>query len=626
MKNYGRIQGKKPEDIMPYFRTSSILIIIITGSITSAASSISLEELNASEHSLNKVSTSGTVVETFRDEIDPGWEFLVLKDGGTFLPVAFPARTEIDPAVWLDAEISVTGSYFDKNGGARNFAGPYLSVQEPVTNNIRVLTPRTDDPYDCEPLDQTQWIAPKDVVRLGRRSVSGVVLARWDGNYLALRTDQDDTVIVRLRGGHVPPPPGRRICAVGYPETDLYRLHLTRAIWREQANAATPPLETPLRVSLREFFLDESGRSRMLYGSFNGKPITLSGTVRRITPGDAGLRIDLDCRYGRIPVEIDPLASADWSNPSLDTEIEVTGICLMECETWNPNLVLPRIKACRLFVRNAADIKILNRPPWWTPAKLAIVIGVLLVGIIGFAAWSVVLRKIVQRRNRELLKEQIARVSADLRTDERTRLAVELHDALSQTLEGVAFQIAATKDLMAVSPEVAGKTLDAASRMLLSSRMELKRCLFDLRHDALEAKSFDEALRTTLDPISGEAALTVRFNVRREIFTDTSAHIVLCIIRELVSNAVRHGKARHVRVAGEHHDGILSFSVRDDGAGFDAARCPGPAEGHFGLEGIRERVRRLNGVFSLGSFPGGPTRAVVTANTGLHPGLKEVSA
>jgi len=297
-----------------------------------------------------------------------------------------------------------------------------------------------------------------------------------------------------------------------------------------------------------------------------------------------------------------------------ETRIEATGICLMECEVWNPDLVFPHIKACRLFVRATTDIRILSRPPWWTPAKLLLVIGILLVGVVGFAVWSAILRKIVHQRSRELLTEQIAHVSADLRTAERTRLAVELHDALSQNLEGVAFQIAASKDLLAVSPHVAAQSLDAAGNMLLSSRTELKRCLFDLRHDALEASSFNEALRTTLEPISGDATLTIRFNVQRDIFTDTSAHAVLCVIRELVSNAVRHGNAAHIRIAGEYHDNAISFSVRDDGSGFDTEHCPGPDNGHFGLEGIRERIHRLNGVFSIESVPGGPTRATVTVD------------
>ena len=110
----------------------------------------------------------------------------------------------------------------------------------------------------------------------------------------------------------------------------------------------------------------------------------------------------------------------------------------------------------------------------------------------------------------------------------------------------------------------------------------------------------------------GDVALAVRFNVSRSRLLDSTSHSILCIVRELAANAVRHGKARHVRIAGECHDGTISFSVRDDGTGFDTANCPGLSEGHFGLEGIRERVERLRGTFTLRSSPGEGTRADIT--------------
>jgi len=103
----------------------------------------------------------------------------------------------------------------------------------------------------------------------------------------------------------------------------------------------------------------------------------------------------------------------------------------------------------------------------------------------------------------------------------------------------------------------------------------------------------------------------IRFNVPRHRLTDTTAHSILRIIRELVSNAVTHGKATHVRIAGECHGDALSFSVADNGSGFAVDACPGVESGHFGLGGIRERIRGLRGTFTLESQPGKGTRAVV---------------
>lgn len=587
------------------------VILCTTGCPTLATNIIPLSELDKLTFPCKNITICGTAVETFRDQIDPEWDFLVIKEGRDFLPVALRHQSGVNAANWLDAKISITGAYYDKTSGIRLFLGPHLVVANPATNNIHVLTPPPDDAYAYEPLDQSKRIAPKNLTLLGRRSASGIVIARWGSQHFAIRTDLGDTVIVKLRSGSTPPP-GMNVRAVGYPETDLFRLSLTRAVYRKLPHISSMPFGNPVRVTPEAFFRDKEGRDQLHYRLYNGKLITLAGIIRHVAKEPAGLHIDLTCKGHSLSVNVDKSFAAELADLNPGTGIEATGICLMECETWNPNLIIPRIKSCHLFVRNAKDIRIISLPPWWTSTKFSIVIGILLVTIVGFAAWGAVLRKVIHRRSRELFKEQIAHISADLRTDERTRLAIELHDALSQNLEGVAFQIAASKDLMKTSPQIAALTLDAASNMLVASRTELKRCLFDLRHNALEANNFDEALRTTLNPVAGDAKLSIRFNVRRSIFSDTSAHAILCIARELVSNAVRHGKAKHIRIAGEYHDATLNMSVRDDGIGFDTSNHAGPDTGHFGLSGIRERLRRLNGNFTIESKPGGPTRAVVT--------------
>lgn len=88
------------------------------------------------------------------------------------------------------------------------------------------------------------------------------------------------------------------------------------------------------------------------------------------------------------------------------------------------------------------------------------------------------------------------------------------------------------------------------------------------------------------------------------------------MVRELVVNAIRHGKAKSVWIAGECSNGRISFSVRDDGCGFDMASAPGPREGHFGLQGIRERVNAANGSIEIESAPGEGTKVTVSISEG----------
>ena len=111
----------------------------------------------------------------------------------------------------------------------------------------------------------------------------------------------------------------------------------------------------------------------------------------------------------------------------------------------------------------------------------------------------------------------------------------------------------------------------------------------------------------------------VRFNVSRRRLKDTTAHAILAIVRELAGNAIRHGAATKVRVAGCMDKGRILLSVRDNGCGFNPASCGGPLQGHFGLEGIRNRLCRLGGEMTIKSEPGKGTTALVV----LSPNEKD---
>ena len=187
---------------------------------------------------------------------------------------------------------------------------------------------------------------------------------------------------------------------------------------------------------------------------------------------------------------------------------------------------------------------------------------------------------------------------------ERTRLAVELHDALSQTLTGVSMQIDTAAGFAEGKMPAVSKCLHLASRTIDACRMELRNTLWDLRSAALDEPSMDAAIRKTLCQNLAGIDLTVRFNVARDAFSDNTAHAVLKIIRELAANALRHGKASSLKIAGTVEDGKLFFSVRDNGCGFDPDLAPGISEGHFGLQGIAERLERLNGELKIESSLG----------------------
>lgn len=107
-----------------------------------------------------------------------------------------------------------------------------------------------------------------------------------------------------------------------------------------------------------------------------------------------------------------------------------------------------RLDGFCLVARNRDDLVILEGPPWWTPARFLFLIGLLGAVILGFFLWNRLLQRLVERRGRDLLKEEVRTLAAGLKLDERTRLAVELHDSVAQSLTAIALQFGLTDRLI----------------------------------------------------------------------------------------------------------------------------------------------------------------------------------
>ena len=574
------------------------------------------------DYDFKRISLEGLVIDTFTDEIDPDFYYLVVKCGtcDVYAAVHKQTATEERIASIVGAEANLTGFCLPEAGGCRTYLGHIVLLHD--ISSMRVLRPPVTDPDEYPALEAIQANAPAEIHRIGDRRISGTVLAAWDADQFLLQSADGKRHRVKLAEGQRLPKIGDRVTAGGHVATDFYFINLTQAICKRTGHDAAPAAgATPARPS---DILCRDQMSGKIDTTYYGRAVRLTGTIAKPHSDvyDAN-KLYLDCGTHVVPVNVSALGPELVARLRPGCKAELSGVCLMDVDNWQPTVPFPRIRGVFLAVRTPDDVRILSQPSWWTPARMLTAIGSLVLALLAILVWNLVLNRIVERRSRELFHEQIAHARAALKVEERTRLAVELHDSLSQNLTGVACQISATRSMIPAGPDAVASHLDVAERMLTSSRAELKRCLWDLREDTLEDADLTSAIVRTVAPVIGEARLSVRFNVARSRISDSSAHSILCIVRELATNAVRHGKAAHVRVAGESHDGILTFSVSDDGTGFSPDRCPGIDKGHFGLEGIRERVRRLEGDFTLRSAPGRGTYAKITVRLPNPNGQQE---
>ena len=548
-----------------------------------------------------RVRISGTVTDVFRDDIDAAYACFLVKSRGRFFYASLRA-----PSAGLDtlrdryagAEVRFTG-VCEAHVGDRVFANRYVQLYE--IGDAEVTKPAVVVPFDAPPLEIVPHASPDALDSLPYRTATGRVLAVWGGRHLLLASDGGHVLEATLAQGERAPSADARVQVAGLPQTDLLHVKLALARVRPAAEAAPPPPLRPRVTAPDELFTDGRGE-RCTQHRFHGRFIQLTGLVLAASGADAD-RVSLACGAQTLSLDVSACPAAFDGIP-LGSKVRVNAVCVLESDVWRPDAPIPRVHGFFLVLRVPADVTVLARPSWWTPERTLAVFLSLLAAFAVLCYWVRVLNRLVSLRSRQLLKEQIAKERAGLKSRERTRLAVELHDSLSQNLSGIACQVSASKIALARSADETRKRLETAERMLLSSRAELQRCLFDLRGDALEDPHFDSAIRKSLAPVIGDAELVLRCSVPRTRIGDATAHAVICIIRELATNAVRHGQARLIRVALRAEERLLLFSVADDGCGFDPARCAGVREGHFGLSGMRERVARLGGTLTIESAPG----------------------
>ena len=400
---------------------------------------------------------------------------------------------------------------------------------------------------------------------------------------------------------------------VGRPVSDVYRVNLERARWRP-ADAFDFADMAATNVSARDIMLDENGQAQVK-PQFLGRTIVLRGTLRNRNNDT------LNVEDGSFVVPV--IAEDADTDIEAGSIVEATGICILDVDNWRPSAALPQIRG--FFVVCGADgLRVVARPPWWTSGRLFAVIAILLAAVAAILVWNRSLKALAERRGRALLRAQLTHVKSTLKISERTRLAAELHDSLAQNLTGVSMEISAAQRLLPSSaPAAAMQHLEFASNAIASSRDELRNCLWDLRGEALDEPDMEKAVEFSLRPHAGDASFAIRFRIPRTRLSDAIAHATLRIVRELAVNAIRHGGAKSVKIAGCIDGDLLKFSVSDDGCGFDPESAPGIDQGHFGLQGIRERIDTFGGSLSVESSPGHGAR--VSVSSALDGGKKEDS-
>ena len=282
--------------------------------------------------------------------------------------------------------------------------------------------------------------------------------------------------------------------------------------------------------------------------------------------------------------------------------IRVTGICQRTADT--PQIPEQAKGRFHILMRSTDDLAILRRPAWLTLQQLRWLLGGMLAVLTFGWGWAFLLRRQVAAQTATIAEKiQHAAVS-----EERTRIARELHDTLEQHLAGIAMLVDGVTARLPARPEAAREKLALVKKMLRHSQAEARRSVWELRSQSLRKGGLPAALGELADSLRNGQGPSIETEIRGTpcpLDTKTEFHLFR-IAQEAVTNAVKHGGASRIDIALEYLDSGVTLSIKDNGRGFQPEKEPDGA--HFGLLGIRERAGKIHAGLSIDSAPGEGTK------------------
>lgn len=562
------------------------------------------------------------VVQGYREE-DGGWS-LIVDVSSRRMVVRVPREfLDRDPSDLVDARVRCVGVI----GAIRNTRGQFLS---PILNvsrleDLRVMAPAPSSAFDSPavPLPELAVFSPEPL--RGRRvSSGGVVTLAYPGRFFYL---QDGLHGVRVETtSTLPLAPGDVVETAGFLDMSRHIGGLVEAVYRvrEQGPPPTPVAIQPSDVVTVNERSRQTGKIARP-GNYHGCLISFDATLMEVRP-PVGEWCGLTLADGPFILTA-TLPAAEF--PSLrqlrpGSRLRITGIADLDIvpdQTLSLGLD-PLIQRIVVFVQAADDVVVVRAPSWWTPARL----GLALVGALGAVtialAWNYVLHRRVARQALSLAAqmrsgyEAEAEFQATLR--ERSRLAANLHDTVLQTVTGIGYQLKAMRATARRAGAGAGRPdhdLDVAQRMVDHAVDQLRGAVWAMQSLPLAGESLPAALEALVQRLRTDHQASIGLHVAGDSHevSELIAGNLFLVAQEAIYNALRHGAASRVDVSLSFLPGdAVRLAIRDDGRGFVPGQQAGSAEGHFGLDGMRDRVSRLGGAWELTSAPGGGTTVVAT--------------
>jgi PAS domain S-box-containing protein len=211
--------------------------------------------------------------------------------------------------------------------------------------------------------------------------------------------------------------------------------------------------------------------------------------------------------------------------------------------------------------------------------------------------------------------QQLRQLTAHLltiREEERRRIGREIHDDLGQQLTAIKMDVVWLNKKTAEENIIYKNKLSNILQLLDGSNQSVRRILNELKPSILDEYGLADAIEAQANQFTANTGIPVELNgfIPEIKFREETATCIFRVFQESLTNITRYAMAKSVVTSLKLLNNTVIMSVKDDGKGFDIQSTPDKKT--FGILGMKERVRALNGRFELESTIGEGTKIKVT--------------
>ena len=307
-------------------------------------------------------------------------------------------------------------------------------------------------------------------------------------------------------------------------------------------------------------------------GGVNGRRVILTGRAIGVT--ESGFAINVE----DVPINVmmrdlpSFLSDCDRTHP----KVRVTGVAELMLD---PSALLEGpgyVMGVKVDVASAGDIELEPDVAYLAARRdsrlvlaVEVSIGVLAVGLLVFAA-------VIFRQRRGMFRTRTIMA-------ERKRMADDIHDTIEQHLVGAGMLLKLNRN-------------KEAQEILVRAKREIRDIVWGLKNDDMMRLTPADMLRKLAheENTKGIYRVDTRLEGLPPSMDAASMRDLSLIVRESIGNAVKHGGAKKIAISSDPlENGGWRLRISNDGTPFDPETAPGAKEGHFGIEGMKQRARRI---------------------------------